>query len=254
LTKILKQDKLEKPKENFKTIKNVAMRKKVLLILLGIFAICNQTAFAQFYLTQDNADTYVNVRGEGNKIIDKIPVWTIVWEAMPDFEWSGEPNYLYAGYAKGDKIYMGNIHLSRLKDISDSFLELQKKEAENHILFQKDSIAATIRFKKINYGTIAFEEINIKLGENNFSIPKSAYEDLNNFANYSSRAYYDKNAQSLYIIADGGDGAESYVVLWEIKNGKYKERHICCGVPDDLIYLSQKGISKKDAYRYVGVD
>jgi hypothetical protein len=228
------------------------MRNKFLLILLGIFAICNQTAFAQFYLTQDNADAYVNVRGEGNKIIDKIPVGTIVWEAMPDFEWSDEPNYLYAGYAKGNKIYLGNIHLSQLQDISNVFPELQKKEEKNHIFFQKDSIAVTIKLKKIDDGAIAFEEVNIKLGENNFSLPKSAYEYLNDFANYSPKAYYDKSTQSLYIKAAGGDGDNSYTVLWEIKKGKYEERHICCGVPYDFIHLSQKGILKKDAYRYVG--
>jgi len=177
---------------------------------------CFQSIFAQFYIVQDS-DEYVNVRGEHNKIIDTIPTETIVWEAMPDFEWAYAPNTIYAGYTKGDKLYFGNIHKSRLKDVS-TFTEVHKREDIKNLL------------------------------------PKSSYNKLMNFSTSSLdwKVYYDDTTQSYYIIHGGGDGAESYIVMWVVKNGEYAGRHICAGIPDQYLpYSSQEGVLLENAYRYV---
>ena len=188
------------------------MRK--IVIILSIFTICFQNVVAQFYIVQDT-DGYVNVRGEHNKIIDKISTGTIVWESVSYGEW-GISNSLYVGYPKDDKLYFGEIHLSRLKDIS-TFTEVHKHE----------------------------NIINL--------LPKSSYNKLISFPSSSLnwKVYFDETTQSYYITHGGGDGGESYIVLWVIKNGEYEGRHICANVPDHLLHLIPKGILLKNAFPYV---
>ncbi|MDR2507183.1 MAG: hypothetical protein LBD67_04205, partial [Candidatus Accumulibacter sp.] len=128
------------------------MANKLLLLLFGIFLVCNQVVFAQFSLAHDNTDNHVNVRGKGNKIIDKIPVGTIVWESTPDLDWSSGFDSLYVGYSRGDKIYFGNIHSSRIKNISKAFQQIQKIEGGDHIHFKNDSVDIIIKFKRMSGG------------------------------------------------------------------------------------------------------
>ena len=73
-----------------------------------------------------------------------------------------------------------------------------------------------------------YKSIVVNINGKNVSIPKSAYDDLYEVAMYTDNnaVYYDKEEDTIYIIAHNGSGAFSYEVCWQIVKGEYKTRII----------------------------
>ena len=73
-----------------------------------------------------------------------------------------------------------------------------------------------------------YKSIIVTINGRNVSIPKSAYDDLYEVAMYTDNnaVYYDKEEDTIYIIAHNGSGAFSYEVCWQIVKGEYKTRII----------------------------
>ena len=73
-----------------------------------------------------------------------------------------------------------------------------------------------------------YKSITVTINGKNVSIPKSAYDDLYQVAMYTDNnaVYYDKEEDTIYIIAHNGSGAFSYEVCWQIVKGEYKTRII----------------------------
>jgi len=223
-------------------------RKYILLILM---VACIQNGFGQFFLVQDT-DACVNVRGKKNEIIDTIPAGTVVVGEMP-YDWPEAPNYESVIYLKNERVYFGNIHVSRLKEIK-SFAEIPKtKESAGILSFKKDSVGITVKIKPCDenelYGT-HYEQVEFEIGKARFTLPPSSCNDMIYLNPKSTCAYYDANSHTFYLMASGGDGAEGYVIMWVMKKGKYMDRYINCTIPGDVPF-TQQGISKKDLYRYL---
>ena len=73
-----------------------------------------------------------------------------------------------------------------------------------------------------------YKSIIVTINGKNVSIPKSAYDDLYQVAMYTENnaVYYDKEEDTIYIIAHNGSGAYAYEVCWQIVKGEYKTRII----------------------------
>ena len=73
-----------------------------------------------------------------------------------------------------------------------------------------------------------YKSITVTINGKNVPIPKSAYDDLYEVAMYTDNnaVYYDKEEDTIYIIAHNGSGAFSYEVCWQIVKGEYKTRII----------------------------
>ena len=73
-----------------------------------------------------------------------------------------------------------------------------------------------------------YKSIIVTINGKNVSIPKSAYDDLYQVAMYTENnaVYYDKEEDTIYIIAHNGSGANAYEVCWQIVKGEYKTRII----------------------------
>ena len=73
-----------------------------------------------------------------------------------------------------------------------------------------------------------YKSIIVTINGKNVSIPKSAYDDLYEVAMYTDNnaVYYDKEEDTIYIIAHNGSGANAYEVCWQIVKGEYKTRII----------------------------
>ena len=170
--------------------------KQIAIILTLFTACCCQSAFAQFYIVQD-ADGYVNVRGKHGKIIDTVPTGLIVVETEEFAEWYND-NSLNVYYIKHNKLYAGQIHSSRLKDLC------ALPEATN-----KDEI------------------FNL--------LPPSSYNRLIDLYLPSTRVYHDGTTQSYYLMMNGkvNSASESYTVMWIVKDGKYAGRHFGVRVGGD---------------------
>ena len=71
-----------------------------------------------------------------------------------------------------------------------------------------------------------YKSITVTINGKNVPIPKSAYDDLYEVAMYTDNnaVYYDKEEDTIYIIAHNGSGAFSYEVCWQIVKGEYKTR------------------------------
>ncbi|GJH40990.1 hypothetical protein RCZ04_15400 [Capnocytophaga sp. HP1101] len=79
-----------------------------------------------------------------------------------------------------------------------------------------------------------YKSIEVVVNGKRVTIPKSAYSDLYNpnldvadsdYYTYNS-VYYDKETDTIYIVASNGDGAGGYAVCWQIEKAVYKGRKI----------------------------
>ena len=85
--------------------------------------------------------------------------------------------------------------------------------------------------------TKEYKHIEVIVDGKPIAIPKSAYNDLYNpnldmanSNNYSyNTVYYDKETDTIYIVASNSDVAGGYEVCWQIEKGIYKGRKI--GIP-----------------------
>ena len=230
--------------------------------LLILFFLLTTNAFAQGpfgdYAVVKDKDGYVNIRAKENvksKIVGTLPNNTLVYTLFDttDDE-TGEEIFLNWLYV--DK---GYVHKSRLKKIYEfpSIGKGKEKETENSITIAEKGISVTLTrqlFDKTKHkitkkkhkdyeeliidGKSAqgadfipedhYKSIIVTINGKNVSIPKSAYDDLYEVAMYTENnaVYYDKEEDTIYIIAHNGSGAYAYEVCWQIVKGEYKTRII----------------------------
>ena len=230
--------------------------------LLILFFLLTTNAFAQGpfgdYAVVKDKDGYVNIRAKENvksKIVGTLPNNTLVYTLFDTTQdETGEEiffDWLYVG--------KGYVHKSRLKKIYEfpSIGKGKEKETENSITIAGKGISVTltrqpfdktkhkITKKKHKYyeeliidgksaqGTDTsfipedhYKSIIVTINDKNVSIPKSAYDDLYEVAMYTDNnaVYYDKEEDTIYIIAHNGSGANAYEVCWQIVKGEYKTR------------------------------
>ena len=225
--------------------------------LLILFLLLSTNAFAQGpfgdYAVVKDKDGYVNIRAKENvksKIVGTLKNNTLVYEFL-DEEFNPS-NWVH--------IDSGYVHKSRLKKINEfpSIGEGKEKETENSITIAEKGISITIstqKFDKTKHkitekkhkeyseyiidGKRAqgldgglflpedhYKSITVTINGKNVPIPKSAYDDLYEVAMYTDNnaVYYDKEEDTIYIIAHNGSGAFSYEVCWQIVKGEYKTR------------------------------
>ena len=205
----------------------------ILLLLLTTNAFA-QGPFGDYAVVKDK-DGYVNIRAKENvksKIVGTLKNNTLVYEFL-DEEFNPS-NWVH--------IDSGYVHQSRLKKINEfpSIGEGKEKETENSITIAEKGISVTltrqpfdktkhkITKKKHKYyeeliidgkstqGTDTsfipedhYKSITVTINGKNVSIPKSAYDDLYQVAMYTDNnaVYYDKEEDTIYIIAHNGSGA-----------------------------------------------
>ena len=227
--------------------------------LLILFLLLTTNAFAQGpfgdYAVVKDKDGYVNIRAKESvksKIVGTLKNNTLVYEFL-DEEFNPS-NWVH--------IDSGYVHKSRLKMISEfpSIGKGKEKETENSITIAGKGISVTLTrqpFDKTKHkitkkkhkeyseyiidGKSAqgldgglflpedhYKSITVTINGKNVSIPKSAYDDLYQVAMYTDNnaVYYDKEEDTIYIIAHNGSGAFSYEVCWQIVKGEYKTRII----------------------------
>ena len=224
--------------------------------LLILFLLLTTNAFAQGpfgdYAVVKDKDGYVNIRAKESvksQIVGTLPNNTLIYTFFDD----DEPNPSNWVYEKN-----GYIHKSRLKKINEFPSIGKEKETENSITITDKAISVTLtqqkfdktkhkitkkRHKEYNeliidgkkiYGLDNdeflpedhYKSITVTINGKNVPIPKSAYDDLYEVAMYTDNnaVYYDKDEDTIYIIAHNGSGAFSYEVCWQIVRGEYKTR------------------------------
>ena len=233
--------------------------------LFILFLLLTTNAFAQGpfgdYAVVKDKDGYVNIRAKESvksKIVGTLPNNTLVY-GLFDTTQDETGEEIFFNWIAVDK---GYVHKSRLKMIGE-FPSIGKgKEQGNSITIAEKGISVTltrqpfdktkhkITKKKHKYyeeliidgksaqGTDTsfipedhYKSIIVTINGKNVSIPKSAYDDLYEVAMYTDNnaVYYDKEEDTIYIIAHNGSGAFSYEVCWQIVKGEYKTRII--GLP-----------------------
>ena len=232
--------------------------------LLILFLLLTTNAFAQGpfgdYAVVKDKDGYVNIRAKESvksKIVGTLPNNTLVY-GLFDTTQDETGEEIFFNWIAVDK---GYVHKSRLKMIGEfpSIGKGKEKETENSITIAGKGISVTltrqpfdktkhkITKKKHKYyeeliidgksaqGTDTsfipedhYKSIIVTINGKNVSIPKSAYDDLYEVAMYTDNnaVYYDKEEDTIYIIAHNGSGAFSYEVCWQIVKGEYKTRII----------------------------
>ena len=230
--------------------------------LFILFFLLTTNAFAQGpfgdYAVVKDKDGYVNIRAKESvksKIVGTLPNNTLVYTLFDttDDE-TGEE--IFFNWIAVDK---GYVHKSRLKKIYEfpSIGKGKKKETENSITIAEKGISVTLTrqlFDKTKHkitkkdqggyeeliidGKRAqgadfipedhYKSIIVTINGKNVSIPKNAYDDLYQVAMYTENnaVYYDKEEDTIYIIAHNGSGAYAYEVCWQIVKGEYKTRII----------------------------
>ena len=230
--------------------------------LLILFFLLTTNAFAQGpfgdYAVVKDKDGYVNIRAKESvksKIVGTLPNNTLVYTLFDttDDE-TGEE--IFFNWIAVDK---GYVHKSRLRKIYEfpSIGKGKKKETENSITIAEKGISVTLTrqlFDKTKHkitkkdqggyeeliidGKRAqgadfipedhYKSITVTINGKNVSIPKNAYDDLYQVAMYTENnaVYYDKEEDTIYIIAHNGSGYLVYEVCWQIVKGEYKTRII----------------------------
>ena len=224
--------------------------------LLILFLLLSTNAFAQGpfgdYAVVKDKDGYVNIRAKESvksKIVGTLPNNTLVYGFF-------DKEFNPTNWIEVDK---GYVHQSRLKKIFD-FRAIEGKVQGNSVVYDDKDVKVTItkqKFDKTKHkitkkkhkeyseyiidGKSAqgldgdlflpedhYKSITVTINGKNVSIPKSAYDDLYEVAMYTDNnaVYYDKEEDTIYIIAHNGSGAFSYEVCWQIVKGEYKTRII----------------------------
>ena len=228
--------------------------------LILLFFLINNVVFAQVieggaFAVINDKDGYVNVRKEKSvhsKVLKKLDNNTLIFVLEYDKAYYG--NWIYADNE-------GYIYNDRVKWIHN-FPQIAKGIAKgNTIVFEGKEIQVTLSTEKFDknkhsfkyhkeyrdivekidgepfWGTDGnmpkreYKSIEIKIRGKQVPIPKSAYNDLYESSLYIefNSVHYDKDNDILYIVANNGDGAGSYMVCWQIEKGVYKGRKV--GIP-----------------------
>ncbi|MGZ4056473.1 MAG: hypothetical protein ACXVPY_03815 [Bacteroidia bacterium] len=220
-----------------------------------LFLISFINSFGQFAIVSDD-DGFLNVRKDGqqdSEVIDRLQNGQLIY----CFENKG--NWTSIDYNKNDKGLNGYVYKDRYKLISSFSKMVITTKTENKVVFKKDTIQVTItqslfdkkrhKFKYIKeypdqielidnkqyWGrdggmpTTQFEKIEIKVGPKTIILPKSALDGLYEPSIYSAEVNYDKANDTFYIQTMNSDGVGSYLVVWRIEKGVYKDRFVAYG-------------------------
>ena len=230
------------------------MRKLIVPFLLFCQFVVAQDIEGSFAVINDK-DGYVNVRKEKSvhsKVLKKLDNNTLIF--VLEYDKAHDGNWIYADNE-------GYIYNDRVKWIHN-FPQIDKGIAKgNTIVFEGKEIQVTLSTEKFDknkhsfkyhkeyrdivekidgepfWGTDGnmpkreYKSIEVKIRGKQVPIPKSAYNDLYDSSLYIefNSVHYDKDNDILYIVANNGDGAGSYMVCWQIEKGVYKGRKV--GIP-----------------------
>ena len=228
--------------------------------LILLFFLISNVVFAQAieggaFAVINDKDGYVNVRKEKSvhsKVLKKLDNNTLIFVLEYDKDYYG--NWIYAdneGYIYNDRVKW----IEKLPKIAKGITK------GNTIVFEGKEIQVTLSTEKFDknkhsfkyhkeyrdivekidgepfWGTDGnmpkreYKSIEVKIRGKQVPIPKSAYNDLYESSLYIefNSVHYDKDNDILYIVANNGDGAGSYMVCWQIEKGVYKGRKV--GIP-----------------------
>jgi hypothetical protein len=217
--------------------------------------LCFSYSFGQFAIVNDK-DSLLNIREDGqpnSKVVDKLPNGHLFY----CFENKG--NWTNIDYTKKGKELNGYVYKDRYKLVSSFPALTVSMKTPTSITLKKDTIEVTItqskfekkkhKFKYIKeypgqiqlidnkkyWGmdggmpTTQFESIVIKVGQKRITVPKYAMDGLYEPSIYSAEVNYDKTNDTFYIQTMNSDGAGSYLVIWKIEKGIYKDRLVAYG-------------------------
>lgn len=204
----------------------------------------------------NDKDSLLNVREEAqpnSKVVDKLPNGHLVY----CFENTG--NWTNIDYTKKGIELNGYIYKDRYKLVSGFPALAVSKKTETSIVLKRDTVEITVtqsrfdrekhKFKYIKeypnqielidnkkyWGmdggmpTTQFESIRIKVGQRRITLPKYALEGLYEPNIYSAKVNHDKAKDIFYIQTMNSDGAGSYLVIWKIERGVYRDRLVAYG-------------------------
>lgn len=227
------------------------MRQILTIVLLIYFS----NLFGQFALVADK-DRFVNVREKGvknSKILDQLQNGHLIY----CFENNG--NWTNIDYDKNGKEGSGYVYKDRYQWISD-FPEIPISNNSNStVTFKKDTIEISISQSKFDrkkhtfqyvkgyptqidlidnkpyWGmdggmpTTQFEKVIIKIGQKTIELPKKSLQGLYQPDFHGAQVNYDAKNQIIYIQTANSDGAGSYLAIWKVEKGIYKDRLIAYG-------------------------
>jgi len=226
--------------------------KQILTLLLVVYF---SNSFGQFAIVADK-DNFVNVRKDAapnSKVIDELPNGQLI------YCFAGKGNWTNIDYHKNGKDGNGYVYKDRYKMVSNFPSLRSLKKSVNKVTFKQDSIEVSVsqvkfdtkkhKFKyfrsnpnqielidKQRYWgtdgampTTQFSEISIKIGNKTMLIHTKAIAGLYQPNLDNVKVNYDKRNQIIYIQAMNSDGAGSYLVIWKVENGKYKDRLVAFG-------------------------
>ena len=231
------------------------MRKLVVPFLLFCQFVVAQVIEGGAFAVINDKDGYVNVRKEKSvhsKVLKKLDNNTLIFVLEYDKAYYG--NWIYAdneGYIYNDRvkwihnfpqiakgIAKGNTIVFAGKEIQ-VVLSTEKFDKSKHSFkYHKEYRDIIEKIDgKLFWGTDGnmpkreYKSIEVKIRGKQVPIPKSAYNDLYESSLYIefNSVHYDKDNDILYIVANNGDGAGSYMVCWQIEKGVYKGRKV--GIP-----------------------
>ena len=231
------------------------MRKLVVPFLLFCQIVVAQAIEGGAFAVINDKDGYVNVRKEKSihsKVLKKLDNNTLIFVLEYDKAYYG--NWIYAdneGYIYNDRvkwihnfpqiargIAKGNTIVFEGKEIQ-VILSTEKFDKSKHSFkYHKEYRDVIEKIDgKLFWGTDGnmpkreYKSIEVKIRGKQVPIPKSAYNDLYESSLYIefNSVHYDKDNDILYIVANNGDGAGSYMVCWQIEKGVYKGRKV--GIP-----------------------
>ena len=231
------------------------MRKLIVPFLLFCQFVVAQVIEGGAFAVINDKDGYVNVRKEKSvhsKVLKKLDNNTLIFVLEYDKAYYG--NWIYAdneGYIYNDRvkwihnfpqiakgIAKGNTIVFEGKEIQ-VVLSTEKFDKSKHSFkYHKEYRDVIEKIDgKLFWGTDGnmpkreYKSIEVKIRGKQVSIPQSAYSDLYQPNLYTDLnfVYYDKDSDTLYIVANNGDGAGAYMVCWQIEKGVYKGRKV--GIP-----------------------
>ena len=231
------------------------MRKLVVPFLLFCQFVVAQVIEGGAFAVINDKDGYVNVRKEKSvhsKVLKKLDNNTLIF--VFEYDKAQEGNWIYAdneGYIYNDRvkwihnfpqiargIAKGNTIVFEGKEIQ-VILSTEKFDKSKHSFkYHKEYRDVIEKIDgKLFWGTDGnmpkreYKSIEVKIRGKQVPIPKSAYNDLYESSLYIefNSVHYDKDNDILYIVANNGDGAGSYMVCWQIEKGVYKGRKV--GIP-----------------------
>ena len=231
------------------------MRKLVVPFLLFCQFVMAQVIEGGAFAVINDKDGYVNVRKEKSvhsKVLKKLDNNTLIF--VLEYDKAQEGNWIYAdneGYIYNDRvkwihnfpqiakgIAKGNTIVFEGKEIQ-VVLSTEKFDKSKHSFkYHKEYRDVIEKIDgKLFWGTDGnmpkreYKSIEVKIRGKQVPIPKSVYNDLYESSLYIefNSVHYDKDNDILYIVANNGDGAGSYMVCWQIEKGVYKGRKV--GIP-----------------------